>query len=217
MYRFDAERIGGMCIAEPSAVHEQLCLAVIGLEEHRRRNTKLLDVNAACRSVFKGNEVLQIAACEVTVAIRLQLGQEPMDMIQMCHIMRRLFRFKVFFIKEIERQVMHNHMSQFVADNETQFTIRQCVHGSGRNAYNAWIVIVPLVTGCRDIRAISKAEQDIATHVQTFLNGLAELVDSWGCVRFDGEIKPHLVVEVEFVFLCRHIELGWAARLHNFP
>jgi len=43
---FYAECIGGMCVTEPSAIHEQQCLAAICLKEQRRGDAILLYVNA---------------------------------------------------------------------------------------------------------------------------------------------------------------------------
>ena len=43
---FYAECIGGMCVTEPSAIHEHLCQAVICLKEQRRGDAILLYVNA---------------------------------------------------------------------------------------------------------------------------------------------------------------------------
>ena len=46
MNSFYAECIGGMCVTEPSAIHEHLCQAVICLKEQRRGDAILLYVNA---------------------------------------------------------------------------------------------------------------------------------------------------------------------------
>ena len=46
MNSFYAECIGGMCVTEPSAIHEHLCQAVICLEEQGHGDAILLYVNA---------------------------------------------------------------------------------------------------------------------------------------------------------------------------